>query len=237
VQNRRIEQEYAPRDISTWKVLVVLFAGAAAGFLVLFGDAPWWDEHHRMFSHEGAFVLWAGLMCAQTALWALALAWLMPSVSRLRAQYARENRTEVVASTAMILAIVVGLALGGPLVSAWPDYVPRHAVKVGALTLIGALVGLVAARGVWFVHGGLKRLSAEELATEKALETFVALQDNLHRFLGTLGAILGMIVLSAGAQRQAVPLTHPAPNTTTNSSWCTGSSSQFLSPLSTCRRT
>jgi hypothetical protein len=57
---------------------------------------------------------------------------------------------------------------------------------------------------VWFVHGGLKRLSAEELATEKALETFLALQDNLHRFLGTFGAILGLIVLSTGAQRQAV---------------------------------
>src|SRR4051812_23052057 len=38
VQNRLIEQDYAPRDVSTWKVLVVLFAGAAFGFLVLFGD-------------------------------------------------------------------------------------------------------------------------------------------------------------------------------------------------------
>jgi hypothetical protein len=186
-------------------VLVVLLAGVLFGFVVLFADVAWWDKPHRDFSGKGAFVLWAGLMCAQTALWALALAWLVPSVSRLRAQYGEKNRTEVVRSTRLILAIIVLVAVGGPLLNSWPDYGTNHVVKVAQLTLVGALVGLVAARGVWFVHGGLKELAAEEeLGTEKVLKTFLALQSDLHRFLGTLGAILGLIILSAAAQRRAV---------------------------------
>jgi len=110
----------------------------------------------------------------------------------------------------MILALVVALAVGGPVAGTWPDYVPRHAVKIGLLTLVGAVVGLIAARGVWFVHGGLKQLSAEDLATEKALKIFLALQGDLQRFLTALGAILGLIIVSAGAQRQAVLAYAPA---------------------------
>jgi hypothetical protein len=104
----------------------------------------------------------------------------------------------------MIFAIILLLAIGGPVISAWPDYVPHHAMKVALLTLVGALVGLVAARGVWFAHGGLKQLADEDLRTMKALNTFLSLQSELQRFLGTLGAILGMIILSASAQRRAV---------------------------------
>ena len=70
-------------DLSTWSVLLVLLAGILFGAIVLFVDAAWWDARHRDFAGEGPFVLWAGLMCAQTALWALALAWLLPSVHRL----------------------------------------------------------------------------------------------------------------------------------------------------------
>src|SRR6266540_1729515 len=76
--------ERLERDLSTWQVLVVLLAGALFGLVVLFADFASWDQPHRDFSGKGAFVLWASLMCAQTALWALALAWLVPSVRRLR---------------------------------------------------------------------------------------------------------------------------------------------------------
>jgi hypothetical protein len=51
-------------------------------------------------------------MCAQTGLWALALVWLLPTISRLRAKYADENRTEVTYSTALILGIIVLLVSG-----------------------------------------------------------------------------------------------------------------------------
>ena len=191
-------------ELSTWKLLAVLLAGALFGWVVVFGDFHWWDDTHRDFAGNGAFVLWAALMCAQTALWALALAWLLPTVGRLRIEYRDENRSEVIYSTALIFGMIVLLAGGGPIFNAWPDYVPRHAVKVGLLTLVGALVGLVAARGVWFVHGGLKKLARGDLRNESALTMFLALQSDLYRLLQTLGAILGLIILSASAQRQAV---------------------------------
>jgi hypothetical protein len=194
------------QDISTWKLLSVLVGGSLIGAMVLFADSPWWDDDHRKFAREGPFVLWAGLMCAQTALWALALVWLAPSVARLRTEYGAKNRTEVVVSTAMILGIIVLLVIGGPVARAWvwPNYLPYHSLKVGLLTLVGALVSLVAARGVWFVHGGLKQLADERLDTRSAMSTFLALQSELYRFLGTLGAILGLLILSTSAQREAV---------------------------------
>jgi hypothetical protein len=39
---------------------------------------------------------------------------------------------------------------------------------------------------------------------DRPLDTFIALQRDLHRFLGTLGAILGLLILSTAAQRRAV---------------------------------
>jgi hypothetical protein len=77
------------------------------------------------------------------------------------------------------------------------------------LTLVGTLVGLVAARGVWFVHGGLKQLTATDPATEGAMETFISLQSDLRRFLDTLAAILGLLILSTGAQRRVRACVRP----------------------------
>ena len=73
-------------EISTWKVLLVLLAGAAFAAVVIFGDSFSWSESHREFARDsGPFTLSVALMCAQTGLWALALAWLVPSVRRLTA--------------------------------------------------------------------------------------------------------------------------------------------------------
>jgi hypothetical protein len=199
------------RDLATWKVLVVLFVGALIGFTVLFADAPSWDHHHRVAARSAAVVLWAALMCMQTALWALALVWLLPIIRTLPAEYSRANRSEIVGSSLAILAILVCLSVASMLHRMWPNYLPGHAVKLGVLTILGGLVGLVAARGVWIVHGGLKVLR-RQLGTEESLQTFLSLRDHLQRFLAVLGAIIGLLVLSTGAQRRAVlsysPKTH-----------------------------
>ncbi len=50
--------------------------------------------------------------------------------------------------------------------------------------------------------------TTRELGTEPALRSFLELQAELQRFLGTLGAILGLLILSTGAQRLAV-LSYP----------------------------
>ena len=191
------------RETTTWKVLLVLLGGGLLGFLVLFADAPTWDHPHRVAARSSSVVLWAALMCAQTALWALALFWLLPTIRSLPAEYARANRSEIIGSTLAVVAIIGANAIGGIVRNPWPDYLPGHAVKLVVLTVLGALVGLVAAYGIWVVHGGLKVLGQGQVGSE-SLETVLSLQDALRRFLGVLGAILALLVLSTGAHRQAV---------------------------------
>jgi hypothetical protein len=185
-------------------VLVVFLLGASVGFLVLFADRCSWRSEQIVASRSGAVILWAALMCTQTGLWALALAWLSQTIRKLKREYWGENRAEIVWSGLLILALMVALAVWGVVHQMWPNYFERHAIKLGALTILGGLVGLVAACGIWFVHGGLKLLGRQDLGSDESLKTFLSLQDAAGRFLGVLGAIIGLLVLSTGAQRRAV---------------------------------
>src|SRR5262249_34934116 len=148
--------------------------------------------------------LWVALMCAQTGLWALALAWLVPEIRRFPSAYADENRSEIVGSSIAILAILVTLSVALPLTHDVPNFLPGHKPKLGVLTMLGGLVGLVAARGIWVAHGGLRILARSDLADDESLTTFLRLQNAVHQFLGVLGAIVGLLVLSTGAHRRAV---------------------------------
>jgi hypothetical protein len=149
-------------------------------------------------------------MIAQTALWALALGWLLPSIRQLWTAYAedQETRAEVRRSTAMLVAIVTVFTLGGVIGRKLPNYMPGHTAKVLVLSVLGLGVGLVAAVGIWLVRGGLRHLATQDLGTERALHSFLRLQGDLQRFLGALGAILGLLILATGAQRLAV-LSYP----------------------------
>jgi hypothetical protein len=68
---------------STWKLLLVALLGATIGFVILFWGFWGWSDKHSDFAGTSPFVLWAALICAQTALWVLVLAWLAPSLARL----------------------------------------------------------------------------------------------------------------------------------------------------------
>ena len=211
------------QDISTWKLLSLLLAGGLFGAVVLRADSPWWDEAHKDFAGKSSFVLWGGLICSQTALWALVLAWLGPSVLRLGANYGAENRTEVLASTAMILGIIVLFTVGTPLVKPWPNYMPHHVVKIALLSLVGGFVVLVDALGVWFVHGGLKKLATEELATEKALRTFLALDTaSIASSARLVRSSVSSFSPPARSEKRC-SLTSPTPSMATSLCWCRGS--------------
>jgi hypothetical protein len=192
------------RDVTTWLVLVVFLLGASVGFLVLFADRWSWHTNQIVASHSSPVVLWAALLCAQTGLWALALLWLLPTIRSLPGEYRRANRNEIVGSSIVILAIVIAISVSGMVHPMWPNYFRGHAIKLGMLTILGGLVGLVAARGVWSVHGGLKLLARRDLGSDESLKTFLSLRDDAGRFLSVLGAIIGLLVLTTGAQRRAV---------------------------------
>jgi hypothetical protein len=204
VQNRPVDGYIGRFEIATWNVLLAFLGGYGLGAVVIYADFHWWSDAHRDFAGSGPFFLWQGLMCTQTGLWALVLAWILPSVLRLRHEYRVENRGEVLGSTAVIFALILLVVVIPPFTNPLPTYLPGHVAKVIALTLIGSVVGLIAAWGVWYVHGGLKRLGSEARPTGATLQTFLKLDAELHRFLGTLGAILGLLILGTGAQRRTV---------------------------------
>lgn len=206
--------EHWSDDLSTWKVLTVLVIGALFGLFILFFNFHWWDDRHRDFAGMSTFVLWAGLMSAQTALWALGLAWLLPSLAGLcrRDDDTEDVRRELFGRKSELwlsiaaLSVTIGLFLvPAAVIKSWPNYMPSHDWKLGILTLTGVIAGLVAASGVWLTHGRLKQLlSASDLSDRQVLDEFLSLQSGFYRFLGTLGAILGLLVLATSAQRQTV---------------------------------
>jgi len=185
-------------------VLAILVVGLLVGVLILFADRPWWPPDNDEFAAKGPFVLWSSLFCAQTALWALLLAWLLPQVGRLEAEYRSENANEVVWSTRAVLALVVLAAILPPLLFPAPNFVPEHAEKLGLLTILGGLVGLVPARGIWLVHGGLKRLERDPGRDGGSIKAYRPLAAELQRFIAALGAILSLLILATAAQRRAV---------------------------------
>src|SRR5439155_8432471 len=114
-------------------------------------------------------------------------------------------RSELGLSTVALLLVIVLFVVSSTVIKHWPEYVPRHFAKVTFLTFIGLLVGLVAASGVWLAHGRLKQVAKERnLLGPRVLNRFLGLQSEVHRFLGTLGAILGLLILATGAQRRTV---------------------------------
>jgi hypothetical protein len=108
----------------------------------------------------------------------------------------------------MIGITIAVVAVASDQIRTWPDYIPGHKWKSITLTAPGYFVGLVLAWGIWLVRDGLRQLGQQPLSTESArttaLKTFLICKDDLNRFLGTLGAILGLLVLSTAAHRQMV---------------------------------
>jgi hypothetical protein len=205
--DRVAENRCVPRDeVYTWQLLLMLLAGMLLGFDILFRDYSSWNNLQLVFSHKGAFLLWAGLICAQTGLWTLAVAWIARPVLRLCSQYFWESWVEIVASTLLIVAIVIAqLVVTRHFLGPFPPFMPHLKHKIVVIEGLGVLAGLVAAIGIWLVHGGLRRLAADgDLQTEKAGERFLSLRSDLRLFLNVLGASLALLVLTTGAVRRAV---------------------------------
>jgi hypothetical protein len=232
VADEPLEPKETFREVSTGVVLGLLLIGAAVGVVILFRN-PFnlhgWSDDHREFAKTSPFILWAALMCAQTALWLLVLLWLLRSfrevwpgkgervwlLPSVRGVWpGRGKRLEVswhwpepLASTVVTGILVFLFVYGSRRLRHWPDYLAGHDWKVPVLTAVGVLVGLFAAWGIWLTHAKLTELAdrvGKDLTREGALHDFLIHQARLKRFLIALGAILGLLVLATAAQRQTV---------------------------------
>jgi hypothetical protein len=192
---------------TTWSLLALLIVGALVSLFILLLHFRTWDDYHQHFASTGAFLLWAGLVCTRTGLWVVVFAWLFPS---LRRHWSGRSffSPELLLSTLMVGITTTVIAVASVKIRHWPDYLPGNTWKSITLTVPGYFVGLVLAWGIWLVRDGLRQLGQQPLSTEgaktTALKTFLICKDDLNRFLGTLGAILGLLVLSTAAHRQMV---------------------------------
>jgi hypothetical protein len=155
------------------------------------------------FVKDARFLIWAVLLCAQSALWAVLAPSLWGSLRRLHSDYgaSRDLVRRVVVSTTVIVVLVVGFELFfSPAV---PDYpLAHHRAKLLGLTAIGFVVTLLAIIGMWLVEAASERLPyARRL---DALPEYLRLRGDLQRFLGSAAAIIGAATLSTGALRGAV---------------------------------
>jgi len=164
-----------------------------------------WQESSasKEFVEGTRFLIWAVLLCAQSALWVILAP---PTWKSLRSLYSdfgvdRRQLVGIAVSATVIVALVVGFEISFS--SAVPDYpLADHPTKLRILTGVGSLVALSAFAGMWLVESVIERRRSSQRM--KALVEYLRLRDDLRRFLDAAAAIIGAATLSTGALRGAV---------------------------------
>jgi hypothetical protein len=204
VKPRRPDPEWQP--VSKWIFFLALAGGVLAAAVVLMGAWGWQGAHDDL-RRSGQFWLWLVLLGLQGALWLAAMPLLWHTLRALLG-YRISNAGELVWSTLGFLAWVA-LGLSGPaFLIKLPNYLPRHELRIGILSVTGAAVALAAAFAIWLLHGALRSLLHADDATDEQAKAHVddvlRLRAVLQNLLFYLGAVLSLAILAAGAERQVV---------------------------------
>lgn len=185
--------------------LIVAVVGGLAGVGVLYVDYPY-PASAEAFTSSGAFSLWQFLLCAQTALWALALLLLAASL-RAVWRFGKGSWRSVLGSTVALAVVMVSFSVAGWFYQREYPF-PYHEVKLTLVVAIGSLVALVGGLGATLVQAGLRRLAGTDLSSDAdqrvAIGDFLLLRDQLQRILAIEGAIIGAAVLASAALRNAI---------------------------------
>jgi hypothetical protein len=155
------------------------------------------------FVKNERFLIWAALLCAQSALWVILAPPIWRSLRRLLSEYGASRRllVEIGVSAAVIVALVVGFVV--VFGSTAPKYpLPHRATKLHILTGAGFLVTLLALVGMWLVEAAIGRTGNNQRT--KAMVEYLRLRADLGRFLSAAAAIIAAATLSTGALRGAV---------------------------------
>ena len=192
------------------EVIAVALIGAGFGFGVLYFDWPFPDDA-TAFTSTGEYGLWLFLLCAMTALWAVAL---LPLASSLRTvwQFGDGSWGRVVVTTASLAVVLLLMAVGSRFVStSFPEInypFPSHGAKLMVLAGIGSTIAIAGGLGMALVHAGLTQVVRDDLGSEaardRAIPRLLLLREQLERLLVIEGAILGAAILQVAALRNAV---------------------------------
>jgi len=181
-------------------VVVLCAVLITAGVLLIDWNASPASEE---FVKDVRFLIWAILICAQSALWAILALPLWSSVRRLYAESgaSRALVRRIALPTAVIVVLTAGFVFFySPAVPSYPF--AHHQVKLLGLSVVGFGVALLALIGMWLVEAASAQLAS--VPHEEALPVYLRLRGDLRRFLGAAAAIIGAATLSTGALRSAI---------------------------------
>jgi hypothetical protein len=189
-----------PPRSTTWMVAVLCAVLLTVALLLFDWNASPASEG---FVNDTRFLIWAALLCTQSALWAVLALPLGTSLRRLYSDYGATRALvgRIALSTAVIVVLVVGFEhFYYPAVPRYPF--AHHGAKLIALTVVGFVVALLALIGMWLVEAASAQLPYAR--REKALPEYLRLRGDLRLFLSAAAAVIGAATLSAGALRGAI---------------------------------
>jgi len=200
--------------------LLLVIAGAALGFAVVFVDYPFsdsWDGDARAFVGKAETLLWFLFLFGQVGLW-LAL---QPAAWRAFRAVPTGGRGTTTSFGLIIVGgcIAVVVSLGFTVNREYP--LPGHGAKLVVVTTLGLLAATPALLCVWRLHRVIAALTPDAngratligYADEQdahPLTGLLRLRELLDSALVILGLIIGAAILSTGAFRHAVLAWDPA---------------------------
>lgn len=192
-------------SISRKPFMVMLLGGvgAAVGACILLYDSGFPPESKR-FVESPQFMVWAFLICVQTAFFAVVAAPVWISLRRLK-DYFIGNRPEIVLSSLLfMLLFVVPFMIPRFLELGWRSPLAHHGLKIMVLAGFGFVIAFSVVVGIWLVHTALRTLLADSGSDEKQVASYLGLREQLLRFLTILGTMVGLVTLATGGLRNAL---------------------------------
>jgi hypothetical protein len=190
--------------------LFLLAVGGAFLGVAVIGLGAWsWTKERKDFALSGSFLLWASLICAQTAAWTVAVPLLAGIRRGLDRLWARDI---VVAAFFFCLVVLIGVFGGalGPHWAGWDDvkdpygYLDHRWLRISILGIVGTLVAMYGVLAIWAIYRELKAMLLRGNLGLGDVDDYLALQDKLQLLLVILGGALGLTILAVGAERNAI---------------------------------
>lgn len=217
--------------VRTTFIAVVIALGAVLVVPVVLLSNADSNETSKAFISTPQFVLWMLLLCAQAAVWVLAVGYIFNVVRSRRREVKSSECYEPVTTVLIVTVAVALLALAvvfglltrlhlGPIrsdlrhLSFSADFpLANGGWRLQPLVSFAFFVGVLAVVGMSFTAVRFDQLKREGGPADHLpdLTSFISLRDDALVLLAMVGAIVGLGTLSTGALREAVLATNGEP--------------------------